>query len=79
MPLNSGKSSTGYYGAEGSIMPVFSCGAQPLAPSFLTDGSHMGFWTAIVIHVAALGLNITANILFLVSDMAKGADLMWSA
>ena len=47
---------TGYYGAEGGIMPVFSCGAQPLAPSFLTGGTHMGLWTAVVIHVAALAL-----------------------
>lgn len=60
---------TGYYGSEGGIMPVLSCGAQALAPSLLTgDGSHMSFWTAVVIHVAALALNLAANITFLTSS-----------
>lgn len=70
---------TGYYGADGGIMPVFSCGAQALAPSLLTgDGSHMTFWTSIVIHVAALALNLSANIVFFTADHSEGADLVWS-
>ena len=57
------QSNTGYYGAEGGIMPIFSFGAQPLAPSLLTgDGSHMSFWVSVAIHVAALALNLSANI-----------------
>ena len=78
LPFQTSKDSTGYYGAQGGIMPVLSFGAQALAHSFLTTGSHMGFWTAIVIHVAALTLNITANSLFFASDGATDTnDLMW--
>lgn len=69
---------TGYYGAEGGIAPVFSCGASPLAPSFLTgDGSHMGLWTSVVIHLTALALTITANCIFFAADRSVGADLYW--
>jgi len=75
--LGSGKA-TGYYGANGGLMPVLSCGAQPLAPSFLTgNGSHMVLWTSVVIHVAALCLTITANALFFAADRSQGADLAW--
>jgi hypothetical protein len=70
---------TGYYGADGGIMPVFSCGAQALAPSLLTgDGSHMSFWVAIVIHVTALTLNLAANVVFFSADHSSGADLLWT-
>lgn len=59
-------------------MPVFSFGAQPLAPSFLTgNGSHVGLWTAIILHVAALALTITANALFFAADRSTGLDLLW--
>jgi hypothetical protein len=72
-------SNTGYYGADGGLMPVFSCGAQALAPSLLTgDGSHMTFWTAVVIHVAALALNLSANIVFMMASHSDGADLLWA-
>ena len=71
-------SQTGYYGADGGIAPVFSCGAQPLAPSFLTgSGSHMGLWVSISLHVAALAMNITANSLFFAADRSTGLDLLW--
>lgn len=70
---------TGYYGAEGGFMPIFSCGAQSLAPSLLTgDGSHMSFWTSIVIHVAALALNLAANITFMTASHSDGKDLLWA-
>ena len=70
---------TGYYGAEGGLMPIFSCGAKPLAPSLLTgDGSHMTFWTSIVLHVAALALNLSANIVFFTADHSEGMDLYWT-
>ena len=75
--LGSGKG-TGYYGANGGVMPVFSCGAQPLAPSFLTgNGSHMVLWTSVVIHVAALALTISANALFFAADRSQGKDVAW--
>lgn len=74
--INVKGSNTGYYGADGSIMPVYYGGK--LAPSLLTgDGSQMGLWTAVVIHVAALALTITANSLFFAADRSKGADLAW--
>jgi len=71
---------TGYYGSEGGIMPVFSCGAQALSPSLLTgDGSHMSFWTAVVIHVAALALNLAANITFFTASRSgESNDLHWT-
>lgn len=70
---------TGYYGTEGGIMPIFSCGSQPLAPSLLTgDGSHMAFWVAMVIHVAALALNLSANIVYMADTHVDGADLLFS-
>jgi hypothetical protein len=60
---------TGYYGADGGIMPLFSFGAQPLAPSFLTgSGSHLVLWTSIVLHVVALVLTISANAVYFASD-----------
>ena len=39
--MQANKANVGYYGMEGGLAPVFSCGSQPLAPSFLTSGSHM--------------------------------------
>ena len=70
---------TGYYGADGGVMPIFSCGAQALAPSLLTgDGSHMTFWTSVVIHVAALAINMAANIVFFTASHSDGADLIWT-
>jgi hypothetical protein len=70
---------TGFYGEQGGIMPVFSCGAQALAPSLLTgDGSHMSFWVAIVVHVAALALNLAANITFFTASHSDGQDLLWT-
>jgi hypothetical protein len=69
---------TSYYGADGGILPIFSFGSKPLAPSMLTgDGSHMGFWTAVVLHVAALALNITCNIIFFTASHSDGQDLLW--
>jgi len=71
--------STGYYGSDGGIMPVFSCGSQALAPSLLTgDGSHMTFWLAVVIHVTALSLNLAANIVFMTASHNNGMDLLWA-
>ena len=75
------KMATSYYGAEGGIAPLFSCGAQALAPSFLTgNGTHMGLWTSIVIHVAALALNLTANTIFFVNsgETAKDIYMGWA-
>ena len=70
---------TGSYGAEGGIMPIFSCGSQALAPSLLTgDGSHMALWTSVVIHVAALALNMAANIVFMTASHSTGMDLWWT-
>ena len=73
---------TGYYGTDGSIMPIFSCGALPLAPSFLTgDGKHLTLWLSVVIHVIALGLNMAANIAFFVNSSETASDLLmgWAA
>lgn len=71
--------STGFYGVEGGIAPVFSCGSSPLAPSLLTgDASHMSLWIAFVIHVAALGLNVAANVVFMSKDSNKDLDLYWA-
>lgn len=70
---------TGYYGAGGGIMPLFSCGSQALAPSLLTgDGSHMALWSSVLIHVTALALNLAANIVFFTSSHAPGMDLVWT-
>ena len=73
------KLDTGYYGADGgiaSIAPIFSCGAQPLAPSFLTgNGSHMVLWTSVVIHVIALVLNLAANCIFFVNSGETASDM----
>jgi hypothetical protein len=70
---------TGYYGADGGIMPLFSCGSQALAPSLLTgDGSHMALWASVLIHVTALALNLAANIVFFTSSHAPGMDLVWT-
>jgi len=69
---------TGYYGAEGGLMPLFSCGSSPLAPSFLSgNGSHMALWTSILIHVVALAINMAANIVLLTADHAEGRDILW--
>ena len=71
-------SDTGYYGAEGGIMPLFSCGSQALAPSLLSgDGSHMALWTSVLIHVTALALNLAANCIFFTASRSTGADLIW--
>jgi hypothetical protein len=74
--------STGYYGTDGSIMPVFSCGSMPLSPSFLSgDGKHLTLWLSIVLHVVALGLNMAANIAFFVNSSETEADIIigWAA
>jgi len=69
---------TGYYGVDGGINAVFSCGASALAPSLLTgDGSHLSFWIAIFVHVAALCLNVAANVVFFSASTSAGADLFW--
>lgn len=71
--------STGYYGADGGVMPVFSFGAAKLAPSLLTgDSSHMTLWTSIVIHVVALALTIAANVVFFTHERSEGLDLYWT-
>jgi len=76
-PVGHAKLDTSYYGQNGGIAPLFSCGSQALAPSFLTgNGSHMVLWTSVVIHLLALALNMTANIMFLVNiDSAMTLDL----
>ena len=72
------RSDTGYYGAGGSLMPLFSCGSQALAPSLLTgDGSHMALWASVLIHVTALALNLAANVVFFTSSHAPGMDNVW--
>jgi hypothetical protein len=76
--MQAGKA-TGYYGVDGGIAPLFSCGASPLAPSFLTgNGSHMVLWTSIILHVAALALNLTANIAFFINSGETAADLLFT-
>ena len=78
--MKSGQS-TGYYGADGGLAPLFSFGGQPLAKSFLTgSGSHLVLWTSVLIHLAALGLTIAANVLFLteVTDATKELYTGWS-
>ena len=74
------KVDTAYYGAEGGIVaPLFSCGSMPLAPSFLTgNGSHMVLWCSVVIHVMALILNITANVLFFAKSGDTAGDLLFT-
>lgn len=60
-------------------MPIFSCGAQALAPSLLTgDGTHMTFWYNVVLHVAAMALNLSANIVYFTSTHTDGADLLFA-
>jgi hypothetical protein len=79
MPTFKKQADTGYYGAEGGVMPIFSCGSQPLAPSLLTgDGSHMVFWTSAAIHVVALALNMAANIVFFTASHSENMDLLWT-
>ena len=68
---------TGYYASDGSIAPVFSCGRVRLAPSFLSgNGSHLSLWTAVLIHVAALITNMTANIAFIVNSYSNSGDIL---
>ena len=70
---------TGYYGVEGGVMPLLSCGSKPLASSFLTgDGSHMVLWTSVALHVIALVLNVTANSVFISNYDARGVMLGWA-
>ena len=79
--MQTSKVNTGYYGADGSIAPVFSFGRVPLAPSVLTgDGTHMSLWTSVVIHVAALALTITANSLFFANSgsTASHVSIGWA-
>lgn len=79
--MQASKVQTSYYGADGSIAPVFSFGRLPLAPSVLTgDGSHMGLWTSVLLHVAALALTITANALFFSNstDATKKLYIGWA-
>tara|TARA_B110000971_G_scaffold221687_1_gene269912 strand:- start:2198 stop:2716 length:519 start_codon:yes stop_codon:yes gene_type:complete len=80
--MQANKVDTSYYGADGSITPLFSFGGQKLAPSFLTgNGSHVGLWTSVVIHVAALALTVTANALFFhkSGDNARDIYVGWAA
>jgi hypothetical protein len=64
---------------EGGLAPLWSCGSMPLAPSFLTGtGSHMTLWTSVILHVAALALNLTANITFFINSTDATADLLWT-
>ncbi len=58
-------------------MPLFSFGRVPLAPSLLTgNGSHMVLWTSILLHLAALGLTLAANIVYFVEDRNTSLDLL---
>jgi hypothetical protein len=76
MNTNTGKG-TSYYGVEGSITPIFSCGAVRLAPSFLTgNGSHLVLWVSVIIHIIAVGLNTAANIAFFVNSGDTAADVL---
>ena len=69
-------SQTGYYGSDGKIGAVF--GGKQLAPSLLTgNGSYMALWINVVIHVLSLCLTFGADIVFLTSSRADGADLWW--
>lgn len=80
-PGSRSKLATAYYGLNGGIAPLFSCGAQALAPSYLTgDGSHMGLWVSVVVHLAALALNVVANFLFFVNsgDGANNLLIGWA-
>lgn len=75
--MNPNKAGTSYYGVDGGLAPLWSCGSLPLAPSFLTgNGSHMTLWTSIILHVAALALNLTANITFFVQSGETAASLL---
>lgn len=68
---------TSYYGPQGGIAPVFSCGRVRLAPSFLTgNGSHLCLWVSILIHVAALATNMAANIAFIVNSYDNSGDIL---
>lgn len=76
--MQANKANTGYYGVEGGLSPLFSCGSQPLAPSFLTgNGSHMVLWASVLLHVAALVLNITANSLFF-TESTESTPEIWT-
>jgi len=58
-------------------MPLFSCGGSPLAHSFLTgDGKHITLWFSVVLHVLAVGLNLTANIAFFINSGDTATDLL---
>ena len=68
---------TGYYGPDGGIMPIFSCGRVKLAPSFLTGtGTHLNLWCSVLIHVAAIATNLAANISFTVNSYDNSGDLL---
>jgi len=74
--MQANKMSTSYYGEDGSIAPVFSFGRTPLAPSVLTgDGSHVGLWTSVVLHFAALALTVTANALFFANSGSTASHI----
>jgi len=69
---------TGLIGEDGAIIaPLFSFGRVSLAPSFLTgDGSHMTLWFSVLLHVIAVGVNLTANIAFFVNSGDTAADIL---
>ena len=70
------KMQTSYYGVDGGILPIFSCGRLPLAPSLLTgNGSHLVLWVSVVLHLAALGCTIAANTLFFMESSSATKDL----
>jgi hypothetical protein len=69
--------STGYYAADGGILPIFSCGRVKLAPSFLTGtGMHSHLWCSLLIHIAALATNLAANVAFMVNSYDNSTDLL---
>ena len=69
--------STGYYAADGGILPIFSCGRVKLAPSFLTGtGTHTNLWVSLLVHVAALVTNLAANIAFVSNSYDNSSDLL---
>lgn len=68
---------TGYYGPEGGLAPIFSCGRVKLAPSFLTgSGMHSHLWVSLLVHVAALVTNLAANIAFVSNSYDNSSDLL---
>ena len=40
------------------------------------DGSHMGLWCSVVIHVVALALTVSANMIFFFNTGDKASDLL---